>query len=77
MSKFDKKYQNEDITVFWQPEICIHSGNCARALRPVFDPSRKPWIVMENGSTEDIIRTVKHCPSGALSFEYNDKSKQP
>jgi uncharacterized Fe-S cluster protein YjdI len=71
MSLLDKKYSNNEITVFWQPEKCIHSGNCARGLHHVFDPRRKPWVIMENGSTEDIIRTVQNCPSGALSFAYN------
>ncbi|OCX53256.1 (4Fe-4S)-binding protein [Mucilaginibacter sp. PPCGB 2223] len=70
MSLLDKKYSNDDITVFWQPEKCIHSGNCARGLHKVFDPRRKPWVIMENGTTEDIVRTVQNCPSGALSFEY-------
>jgi uncharacterized Fe-S cluster protein YjdI len=73
MSLLDKKYTNDDITVFWQPEKCIHGGNCVRSLHPVFDPKRKPWIVMENGKTEDIVRTVLNCPSGALSFEYHAK----
>ncbi|WP_448698701.1 (4Fe-4S)-binding protein [Mucilaginibacter sp. AW1-3] len=73
MSLLDKKYQNDDITVFWQPEKCKHSGNCVRGLQQVFDPRRKPWVVMENGSTEDIVRTVQNCPSGALSFQYNSK----
>jgi len=73
MSLLDKKYSNDDITIFWQPEKCIHSGNCARGLHPVFDPGRRPWIVMENGTTEDIVRTVQNCPSGALSFTYNKR----
>ena len=73
MSLLDKKYTNDDITVFWQPEKCIHSANCVRGLHPVFDPARKPWIIMANGQTEDIVRTVLRCPSGALSFEYHDK----
>jgi uncharacterized Fe-S cluster protein YjdI len=73
MSLLDKHYKNEDITVFWQPEKCIHSANCVRGLRAVFDPGRKPWIEMSAGETDDIIRTVQNCPSGALSFEYNLK----
>jgi uncharacterized Fe-S cluster protein YjdI len=74
MSHLDKQYKNDDITVFWEPEKCQHSANCVRGLRAVFDPGRKPWIEMEAGETEDIIRTVKNCPSGALSFEYNSKA---
>ncbi|MBW4891608.1 (4Fe-4S)-binding protein [Mucilaginibacter sp. HMF5004] len=70
MSSLNKKYSNNDITVFWQPEKCIHSAKCARSLIQVFNPRRRPWVVMENGSTEDIVQTVQNCPSGALSFEY-------
>jgi len=72
----DKQYTNEDITVYWQPEKCMHSANCMRSLQPVFDPKRKPWIVMANGKTEDIVNTVQNCPSGALSFRYHDKPNQ-
>ena len=70
MSHFDKTYQTNDIKVFWQPEKCIHSGRCAKGLLAVFNPGRKPWIELENGSTENIVEVIKHCPSGALSFEY-------
>jgi uncharacterized Fe-S cluster protein YjdI len=71
MTSFNKSYQNEHITVFWKPEKCIHSANCVRGLRAVFDPGRKPWIELSEGETGDIIRTVNNCPSGALSFEYH------
>lgn len=70
MTDLNKTYQNKDITVFWQPEKCQHSANCVRGLKAVFDPARKPWIQLSEADTEDIIRTVKNCPSGALSFEY-------
>ena len=66
-------YKNEEITVIWQPGICKHSGICFRGLPGVFDPRRKPWIIMENAQTPEIIMQVKQCPSGALSFEFNNK----
>ena len=66
-----KAYSNEDITVYWQPHLCTHSGNCIRQLPQVFDIQKKPWINVKNERSEKIAATVKACPSGALSFEKN------
>ena len=62
------KYPNEEITVIWRPDICIHSGICARGLGGVFNPKRRPWIDMSQAETQEIIEQVKKCPSGALSY---------
>lgn len=70
-----KKYLSGPITVIWQPKLCIHSGICFKGLPSVFDPRRKPWIVLENAMDLSIIEQVKNCPSGALSFVYNEENK--
>ncbi|MGG9971237.1 (4Fe-4S)-binding protein [Ferruginibacter sp. SUN002] len=62
------KYTNGEITVLWKPDICTHSGICARGLFEVFNPNRKPWIDMSQADTQTIIEQVKKCPSGALSI---------
>jgi uncharacterized Fe-S cluster protein YjdI len=62
-------YSNGEITVVWKPEVCIHSGICARGLSGVFDPRRKPWIDLNQAETQQIVEQVKKCPSGALSIE--------
>jgi uncharacterized Fe-S cluster protein YjdI len=62
------KYSNEEITIIWQPAICIHSGICAWGLAEVFNPHRKPWIDITQSETEIIKEQIKKCPSGALSF---------
>ncbi|HMG82412.1 MAG TPA: (4Fe-4S)-binding protein [Ferruginibacter sp.] len=62
------KYPNGEVTVIWQPDICIHSGVCARGLIEVFDPRRTPWIDMSLLDTETIKAQIKKCPSGALSY---------
>ena len=67
------KYTNGEVTIVWQPDLCIHSGNCARGLPEVFKPRERPWINPENSNTEKIIEQVKKCPSGALSFFMNKK----
>jgi uncharacterized Fe-S cluster protein YjdI len=61
-------YSNGEITIIWKPEICIHSRNCFTGLPNVFDPRRKPWIEIDNATTEEIIAQIKKCPSGALSY---------
>ncbi len=66
-----KEYKNEDITVVWQPEICTHSGICARGLPAVFKPRERPWVTMQGASTERITQQIDACPSGALSYYKN------
>jgi uncharacterized Fe-S cluster protein YjdI len=66
-----KTYPNEEITVIWKPDICIHSKKCWKASLAIFNPQRRPWIDMNGGSTEEIIKIVDNCPSGALSYEKN------
>jgi len=70
-----KTYSNGDITIVWQPSKCAHSGVCVRLLPKVYNPKEKPWIKQENASTEDLIRQINHCPSGALSFIDNREEK--
>lgn len=74
MSKFDKTYTKGEVTVFWKPDLCIHSAKCFHSLPEVFNPKIRPWIQLDNSSTDKIIGTVKNCPSGALSFKYNSES---
>ena len=33
-------YNNGQITILWQPAVCIHSGICARGLFKVFNPKK-------------------------------------
>ncbi len=74
MSKFDKTYTNGEVTVFWKPDLCIHSTKCFHSLPEVFNPKIRPWIQLDKSSTDKIIETVKNCPSGALSYKYNSES---
>ena len=64
-----KRYSNGEITVVWQPSLCVHSGICARGLPKVFDPRRRPWIILDGFDNETIVNQVERCPSGALSIE--------
>jgi uncharacterized Fe-S cluster protein YjdI len=66
-----KTYTNGEVIVHWDVSKCIHSGNCVRNLKEVFKPKEKPWVQMENGTTEQIKSAIDKCPSGALRYEEN------
>lgn len=63
-----KEYSNQEITIVWLPEKCTHSGICVKTLPQVYNPKDKPWIKMENATSEQLINQVAQCPSGALSI---------
>jgi uncharacterized Fe-S cluster protein YjdI len=79
MKDITKKYSNGEVTIVWQPSVCIHSSICWRGengLPQVFNPSEKPWIKPDGAETNRIIEQIKKCPSGALSYFMNeDKEK--
>lgn len=67
------EYTNAEVTVVWKPDVCIHSANCVKNLSSVFKPQEKPWIRVENASSEEIMSAIDKCPSGALSYRKNEK----
>lgn len=72
----NKQYTNGDITVVWKPEACIHSTICWRrttGLPEVFNPKERPWIKINGSDSKRIAEQVQKCPSGALSFYYNNQ----
>lgn len=61
----------------WKPGVCIHSTICWKAatgLPEVFDPRKRPWINMSGSVTEKIVAQVEKCPSGALSYFFNNEA---
>src|SRR6185503_11487849 len=61
-----------DITVTWSKRRCIHSAECVRFLPDVFEPGRKPWVMPENDTADEVAAVVMRCPTGALHFERHD-----
>lgn len=68
------EYSNGEITILWKPELCIHSGICVQLLPAVYNPKARPWVKIENATTEQLKEQVSRCPSGALSYRENMKN---
>lgn len=67
-----KKYSNDEITITWEPDKCIHSRQCFGNLMKVFDPRKRPWININGATNEEIMNTIDKCPSKALGYFKND-----
>jgi uncharacterized Fe-S cluster protein YjdI len=72
MPKPVQHYETPGITVTFDPNLCIHSGNCVRGLPAVFDISRRRWIMPELADPDQVGKQVARCPSGALQFTLPD-----
>jgi uncharacterized Fe-S cluster protein YjdI len=69
MAKRLQVYETDEISVSFDPNICIHSGVCVRGLPAVFDVKRKHWIRPELASAEEVAAQIARCPSGALQYK--------
>lgn len=65
-----RTYENDEIRVFWYPDICRHAGKCTGGSGAVFDPQRRPWIDLSKASAREIAGIIDQCPSGALKYEW-------
>lgn len=68
-----RKYTGEALSVFYSKDICAHIGECVRGNPQVFKVGRKPWIITDNGKTEETICVINRCPSGALKYIREDE----
>ncbi|MDB2363421.1 (4Fe-4S)-binding protein [Flavobacteriales bacterium] len=66
-----KDYSNGEITVHWEPGKCEHAGVCVKTLPKVYKPKEKPWINIENASSEELKKQIDQCPSKALTYSLN------
>jgi CDGSH-type Zn-finger protein/truncated hemoglobin YjbI len=60
-------YQGVQLTVFDNRGICQHSGLCTDRLNTVFHTDGA-FVTPSGGRMDEIIRAVRDCPSGALSY---------
>ncbi len=61
-------YRGQQVTIFDNRGICQHSGYCTDRLPGVFRTDAEPFVAPSGGRMDEIIRAVRDCPSGALSY---------
>jgi CDGSH-type Zn-finger protein/truncated hemoglobin YjbI len=60
-------YHGVQLTVFDNRGICQHSGFCTDRLNTVFH-TEGAFVTPSGGRMDEIVRAVRDCPSGALSY---------
>ncbi len=75
-------YVGKEVTIHDNRGICAHAGFCTDGLPSVFLYGKEPWIDPDGAAADEIIKTVKSCPSGALSYsvdgvEHRDHDDDP
>ena len=61
-------YVGLQVTIHDNRSICQHSGYCTDRLATVFHLGAEPFVTPSGGRMDEIIRAVRDCPSGALSY---------
>jgi uncharacterized Fe-S cluster protein YjdI len=67
-------YAAPDLTVTFDPNVCIHSAVCIATLPAVFDVRRARWIHADAASPDQVVDAIDRCPSGALQYYRNVES---
>jgi CDGSH-type Zn-finger protein/truncated hemoglobin YjbI len=62
------RYLGQQVTILDNRGICQHSGFCTDRLATVFRVGQEPFVAPSGGRMDEIIRAVRACPSGALSY---------
>lgn len=63
-----EKYKGRKITIHDNRGICAHAGHCTDRLASVFRMKEEPWIQPDAAGVDEVIATIRKCPSGALSY---------
>ena len=61
-------YVGQQVTILDNRGTCQHSGFCTDRLATVFRLNEEPFVAPSGGRMDEIIRAVRDCPSGALSY---------
>jgi CDGSH-type Zn-finger protein/truncated hemoglobin YjbI len=61
-------YIGQQVTILDNRGTCQHSGFCTDRLATVFHAKTDPFVTPSGGRMDEIIRAVRDCPSGALSY---------
>jgi uncharacterized Fe-S cluster protein YjdI/CDGSH-type Zn-finger protein len=71
-----RTYRGKDIEVTFDLDLCTHIGECVRRAPAVFELSRRPWVLPDAASGDDVATVVERCPSGALQYRRLDGGRE-
>ncbi len=79
---YREDYLGKKVTIHDNRGICAHAGFCTDNLPAVWKSGVEPWIDPNGASRKDIIKAIRMCPSGALSYsvdgvEHRDQDRPP
>jgi len=65
--------ETDDLTISFNARRCIHARKCVLGLPKAFVPEMgREWIQAGEASTDDMVKVIEACPSGALSYTRKD-----
>lgn len=64
-----REYRGKEMNVYFNRQLCIHAAECVRGNIAVFNPKQKPWIKVDEASSEEVKDIINRCPSRALQYE--------
>lgn len=70
-----QNFEAPGITVHFNRSICSGASECVHNLPAVFKSASEDWIHPGEASVEEVIDTVRKCPSGALTFTIDGKTE--
>jgi len=62
-----ERYEGKEITIVFDRYLCMGAGYCGE-LEAVFGTHKAPKYDPDGAPVNDIIETIRNCPSGALSY---------
>ncbi len=62
------EYVGKEINIHDNRGVCAHSGYCTDNSPAIFKMGQEPWIDPDVANAEETARTIRMCPSGALSY---------
>jgi CDGSH-type Zn-finger protein len=75
-------YIGKEITIHDNRGVCAHAHFCTDSSPAVFNVKKKPWVNPDAADPEETVRTIRMCPSGALSYTkdgvtHQDQDRKP
>ena len=68
-----QEYQGEKIKIIFNRSICAGASKCANSYPSIYKSAAEDWINPDGASVDEVINSVKACPSGALSYEIDSR----